>query len=215
MRAQKETLDKLEGKLSKVVSDPQADEALVLQTVEKTEAARAELTKSRTLLTFRMGRILTTDQNVKLKALHEQWVRERRKGSTPPHREVRSADALVRTERNMRKIVCFVAVLGVSTAATLTAQNHAAQDAARTESVVRDAMRAYNDAMKSVDQPPTGTDPQSPTGRRRPGGLRELTLEDSVELALDQNLDIQVSRLEPQSGDLPVDRLPQHLPSGR
>ena len=87
LKTQKETLDKFEGKLSKVVSDPKADEALVLQTVEKTEAARAELTKSRTLLTFRMGRILTSDQNVKLKALHEQWVRERRKGSTPPHRE--------------------------------------------------------------------------------------------------------------------------------
>ena len=87
LRAQKEALDKFESKLSKVVSDPRSDEALVLQTVEKTEGARAELTKSRTLLTFRMGRILTSDQNVKLKALHEQWVRERRKGSTPPHRE--------------------------------------------------------------------------------------------------------------------------------
>jgi Spy/CpxP family protein refolding chaperone len=87
LKTQKETLDKFESKLSKVVSDPRADEAMVLQAVEKTEGARVELTKSRTLLTFRMGRILTNDQNVKLRALHEQWVRERRKGSTPPHRE--------------------------------------------------------------------------------------------------------------------------------
>jgi Spy/CpxP family protein refolding chaperone len=87
LKTQKETLDKFENKLSKVVSDPRTDEALVLQTVEKTEGARIELTKSRTLLTFRMGRILTSDQNVKLKALHEQWVRERRKSSTPPHRD--------------------------------------------------------------------------------------------------------------------------------
>ena len=51
----------------------------------------------------------------------------------------------------MRKIVCFVAVLGVSTAAaTLNAQTPDAQDAARTESVVRDAMRSYNDSMKNV-----------------------------------------------------------------
>jgi outer membrane protein len=105
----------------------------------------------------------------------------------------------------MRKIVCFVAVLGVSTAATLTAQNRAAQDAARTESVVRDAMRAYDDSLKSIDQPPTGNDPQSPTGRQAPGGLREMTLEESVKLALDQNLDIQVSKLEPLSGDLTVE----------
>jgi Spy/CpxP family protein refolding chaperone len=87
LKSQKETLDKYETKQSKVVSDPHADEALVLEAVERTEGARVELTKSRTLLTFRMGRILTSDQNVKLKALHEQWVRERRKGSSPPRRE--------------------------------------------------------------------------------------------------------------------------------
>ncbi len=102
----------------------------------------------------------------------------------------------------MRKIVCFVAVLGVSTAATLTAQTSAAQDAARTESVVRDAMRSYNDSLRSAGQPPTGDDPQSLTGRQTPGGTRELTLEDAVNLGLEKNLDIQVSRLEPQSVDL-------------
>ena len=36
LKTQKETLDKYETKLSKVVSDPRADEALVLQAVEKT-----------------------------------------------------------------------------------------------------------------------------------------------------------------------------------
>ena len=102
----------------------------------------------------------------------------------------------------MRKIVCFVAVLGVSTAAaTLNAQTSDAQDAARTESVVRDAMRSYNDSMKNSGQPPTGGD-QSPIGRQTQGGTRELTLEDAVNLGLEKNLDIQVSRLEPQSVDL-------------
>ena len=66
LRAQKETLDKLEGELSKVINDPRADEAKVLQVLERVESARAELSKSRTLLAFRMRRILTTDQNVKL-----------------------------------------------------------------------------------------------------------------------------------------------------
>ena len=87
LKTQKETLDKFEAKLSKVIGDPRSDEALVLQAVERTEGARVELTKSRTLLTFRMGRILTSDQNVKLRALHEQWVRDRRKTTTQPHRE--------------------------------------------------------------------------------------------------------------------------------
>ena len=87
LKSQKEALDKSEAKLSKVVGDPKSDEAVVLQAVERTEGARVELTKSRTLLTFRMGRILTPEQNVKLKALHEKWVRERRNRSTPPRQE--------------------------------------------------------------------------------------------------------------------------------
>jgi Spy/CpxP family protein refolding chaperone len=78
LKSQKETLDHLEAKLSKVINDPRSDEALVLLTLEKVEGARGALSKARTLMAFRMGRILTTDQNVKLKALHQQWVRERR-----------------------------------------------------------------------------------------------------------------------------------------
>lgn len=88
LRAQKETLDKFEAKLSAVIGDPRADEAMVLAAAERSEAARSELSKSRTLLTFRMGRILTSDQNVKLKALYEQWARERRNRSSQ-HRDHR------------------------------------------------------------------------------------------------------------------------------
>jgi Spy/CpxP family protein refolding chaperone len=84
LKNQKETLDKLESRLSKVVNDPRSDEAAVLQILERVESARGELSKSRTLLSFRMRRILTTDQNVKMTALHEQWVRERRNRSNQP-----------------------------------------------------------------------------------------------------------------------------------
>jgi outer membrane protein len=99
----------------------------------------------------------------------------------------------------MRKIVCSVAVLGVLTAATLGAQTNPSQDAARTESVVRDAMTSYNAALRNGEPIESS---QSPTGRQAPGGTRELTLEDAVNLGLEKNLDIQVSRLEPQSVDL-------------
>ena len=85
LKTQKDTLDKLESRLSKVINDPRADEAKVLEVLERVESARGELSKSRTLLAFRMRRILTTDQNVKFKALHEEWVRERRNKSNPPH----------------------------------------------------------------------------------------------------------------------------------
>jgi Spy/CpxP family protein refolding chaperone len=83
LKSQKETLDKQESRLSKVINDPRADEAKVLEVLERVESARSELSKSRTLLAFRMRRILTADQNVKFKALHEEWVRERRNKSNP------------------------------------------------------------------------------------------------------------------------------------
>ncbi len=84
LKTQKDTLDKYEAKLSRIVTDPRSDEEMVLLAVERVEAARGALSKSRTLMMFRMNRILTSDQNVKMKALHEQWNRERR--NRPPVR---------------------------------------------------------------------------------------------------------------------------------
>jgi Spy/CpxP family protein refolding chaperone len=86
LKTQKETLDKLEARLSKVINDPRSDEAKVLEVLGKVESARGELSQSRTLLAFRMRKLLTSDQNVKFKALHEEWVRERRNKPSPPHR---------------------------------------------------------------------------------------------------------------------------------
>ena len=97
--------------------------------------------------------------------------------------------------------MCVVAVFGVLAATGAKAQSAATQDTARTDSVVREAMAGYQDALQALDSG-TRADTQSPTGRLAPGGLRELTLEESVALALEQNLDIQLSRLEPQSVDL-------------
>ena len=72
LRAQKTALEKSEQKLSKVISDTTSDEARVLQAAERAEAIRTELSKTRTLMLFRMRRILTDEQNVKMKALHER-----------------------------------------------------------------------------------------------------------------------------------------------
>ena len=87
LKSQKQTLDRHEARLSKVINDPRADGAKVLEVLERVESSRSELSKSRTLLAFRMRRILTADQNVKFKALHEEWVRERRNKPSPhePH----------------------------------------------------------------------------------------------------------------------------------
>lgn len=84
LKAQKDTLDKLESRLSKVINDPRSDEAKVLEVLGGVESARGALSQSRTLLAFRMRRLLTGDQNVKFKALHEEWERERRNKPNPP-----------------------------------------------------------------------------------------------------------------------------------
>jgi len=85
LQSQKAALDKHEAALSRVIGDPKTDEAQVLMAVERVEATRSELARSRTLLTFRMRRILTTEQHVKMQAMHEQWSRDRRsRPSTRP-----------------------------------------------------------------------------------------------------------------------------------
>lgn len=83
LQTQKAALDKHEAALSLVVADPKSEEAQVLMAVERVEAARGELARSRTLLTFRMRRILTTEQHVKMQAMHEQWSRDRRSRQVP------------------------------------------------------------------------------------------------------------------------------------
>ena len=77
LRAQKAALDKLENKLSRAIADPKSDEATVLQAAERLEGARAELSRTRTLQLFRIRRVLTDEQNVKLKTIHDRDRKER------------------------------------------------------------------------------------------------------------------------------------------
>ncbi|MGE3275808.1 MAG: Spy/CpxP family protein refolding chaperone [Vicinamibacterales bacterium] len=83
LRAQKRALDKLEDELSAMVAEARAGEAEVAAFVERVEDARADLSKTRTLMLYRMRRILSDDQHVKLQALFEQHERERH-GKKPP-----------------------------------------------------------------------------------------------------------------------------------
>jgi Spy/CpxP family protein refolding chaperone len=86
LRAQKAALDKAEHKLSKVITDSTSDEAAVLQAAERVEAARAELSRTRTLQLFRMRRVLSDEQNAKMKEMHDHDRREREnkpKGDLP------------------------------------------------------------------------------------------------------------------------------------
>ncbi len=77
LRAQKEAFDRREEKLSKVIADPKSDEAGVVQATDRLEAARNEMNRTRTLMLFRIRRVLNDEQLLKLNALHDHDRKER------------------------------------------------------------------------------------------------------------------------------------------
>jgi Spy/CpxP family protein refolding chaperone len=79
MTAGKESLDRLEKRLSDMIGEGTVPEADVVKQVDLVEAARGDLYKTMTLMTYRMRRLLTPEQRVKMKAIHERWEQERRK----------------------------------------------------------------------------------------------------------------------------------------
>ena len=71
LKAQKEAFDRREEKLSKVIADPKSDEAAVIQATDRLELARNEMNRSRTLMLFRIRRVLNDEQLAKLNAMHD------------------------------------------------------------------------------------------------------------------------------------------------
>src|SRR6478752_9940442 len=78
LRAQKDAVDRREEKLSKLISDPKSTESGVLQATDRLEMSRNELTRTRTLMLFRIRRVLSDAQLTKLNEMHEHDQRERR-----------------------------------------------------------------------------------------------------------------------------------------
>ena len=78
LRAQKRAFDKLEDELSTMVREARVGERELEEFVVRVEAARADLSKTRTLMLYRMHRILSPEQNAKLDELFDQVERERR-----------------------------------------------------------------------------------------------------------------------------------------
>jgi Spy/CpxP family protein refolding chaperone len=74
-----EKLRKLEEVLSKLTDG--SDEAAVIAQSDRVENLRAELRKGRTLMIYRMNKLLTPDQRAKVKAMYEHPDQGRR-GST-------------------------------------------------------------------------------------------------------------------------------------
>jgi outer membrane protein TolC len=91
-------------------------------------------------------------------------------------------------------------IVFISAVATSAAAQQPASDQARQNTVVKDAMRSYQSGLTAIKE---AAEAAAQPGTSS-GAIRELTLESAVALALEKNLDIQVSRLEPQSVDLQI-----------
>ena len=99
----------------------------------------------------------------------------------------------------MKRNIPF-AVVFVLTSSFAFAQQPAAVDAARQDTVVQQAMKSYQQGLNDITRENSAL--IQPTGDTR--ALRELRLEEAVTLALEKNLDIQVAKLEPQSFDYAI-----------
>lgn len=79
LRAAKDELDKLDAEVGQVIKAATADVSAVNQLVGRAEQARAKLTTTRTVMFYRMHRVLSADQRAKLNAMFERWEAEHRK----------------------------------------------------------------------------------------------------------------------------------------
>jgi outer membrane protein TolC len=97
----------------------------------------------------------------------------------------------------MKRFTSFATTIAFLLSVPAFAQQSPATDTARTESVVRQAMRTYQQGLDGIKEPVVQPGTSS-------GDLRELRLEEAVLIALEKNLDIQVAKLEPQSVDFQI-----------
>ena len=78
LRAQSRALSMLEAELSKLVQEAKIEESELEHFAVKVEAARADLAKTRTLMIYRIRRIMSREQHIKLEKLFDEREKERR-----------------------------------------------------------------------------------------------------------------------------------------
>ena len=80
LRASKQDLDREEAGLSRLMAKPVVDEEEVSRSVDRVEAARCDLSRTRTMMLFRMHRVLSPEQRAKLELMHRRDDADRRRG---------------------------------------------------------------------------------------------------------------------------------------
>ncbi|HEY8550467.1 MAG TPA: periplasmic heavy metal sensor [Vicinamibacterales bacterium] len=71
LRSSKADIDRYQRDVSRLLSEASASEAVVLQAIDRLEAAQSGLSRTRTLMLFRMYRVLSPEQRAKVKAFIE------------------------------------------------------------------------------------------------------------------------------------------------
>ena len=77
LRELRQKLDDMEAVLSKMVRDAVNESSLIAE-LDKVEAVRAEANKARTLMLYRMNRVLSPEQREKLRAMWDRMEAARR-----------------------------------------------------------------------------------------------------------------------------------------
>jgi Spy/CpxP family protein refolding chaperone len=85
MKTVVDDLNRLEEQLSNLISGNDVTEAQLLKQADQVEALRGSLSKARTLMLFRMRRVLSAEQRSKLAEIQKAQERERRGGRGADH----------------------------------------------------------------------------------------------------------------------------------
>lgn len=72
LQGSKEELDRLEKELSQAIAEGTAEESRVVRLIDRVETSRSALGRTRSLMLFRIHRLLTPVQRTRLKTLHEE-----------------------------------------------------------------------------------------------------------------------------------------------
>ena len=80
-RETRRELDQMEKALEKMIEEGTADVSTVEQQVDRVETLRARANRTRTVLLYRMHRVLTAEQRAKVQALVERREADRRRQS--------------------------------------------------------------------------------------------------------------------------------------
>jgi Spy/CpxP family protein refolding chaperone len=76
LKTNKSDLDREEKALTLLLSAAASNEATAMQAIERVETARSALSKTRTLMLYRMYRLLSAEQRAKVQAYHERKAQE-------------------------------------------------------------------------------------------------------------------------------------------